>query len=249
MFNDHLSSDTMSFADGYLMHEYALSSYSHFIRGDDDSVEALDQEWFEKLERERDNVGESVEALERNALELEANLNALKSEPSRKEVLEKEKSMLEGDVEKFHGIIENFVKKIAQGEKDLEVKEKELEEKMRNKDRICEENEELKKKVELQTFNARDAERMKRELQAVERDIGEAEIARNSWEEKSWDLDATLGHKYKELEALAMECNLSMRRFLFLLVLSCFFLSVSVYILPNFIKIRSGWLAVNMLCM
>lgn len=168
----------------------------------------------EKMERERDGAAEDVEALERKAAELEASLNGLRSEPSRKEVLEKERSMLEGDVDKFHGMIENFAKKIAQGEKDLEAKEKELEEKLRNKDRICEENEELKKRVELQTFNARDAERMKRELQAVERDIGEAEMARNSWEEKSWDLDATLGHKFKELEALAMDCNLAMRRFI-----------------------------------
>ena len=56
----------------------------------------------------------------------------------------------------------------------------------------------------MQTFNARDAERMKRELQAVERDITEAEVARNGWEEKSWDLDTTIGHKFKELEALSI---------------------------------------------
>lgn len=53
--------------------------------------------------------------------------------------------------------------------------------------------------MELQTFNARDIERMKREMQAVERDISEAEIARNSWEDKSWDLDSTIGQKFKEL--------------------------------------------------
>ncbi|KAJ9691411.1 hypothetical protein PVL29_013558 [Vitis rotundifolia] len=53
---------------------------------------------------------------------------------------------------------------------------------------------------------------MKRELQAVERDITEAEVARNGWEEKSWDLDTTIGHKFKELEALSIECNQALRR-------------------------------------
>ena len=67
----------------------------------------------------------------------------------------------------------------------------------------------------MQTFNARDAERMKRELQAVERDITEAEVARNGWEEKSWDVDTTIGHKFKELEALSIECNQALRRFSF----------------------------------
>ena len=87
--------------------------------------------------------------------------------------------------------------------------------KVEENNKICEENEELKKRVELQTFNARDAERMKRELQAVERDIMEAEVARNGWEEKSWDLDTMIGHKFKELEALSIECNQALRRFSF----------------------------------
>lgn len=214
MYNDHLSSEnTMSFADSNPMQSYTLTSYSHFIRGDDDSVEELDNEWLEKLEREKESAAEAVSVLERTAAELEATAAGLKSAPLRKEELEKEKELLEADVGKFHGVIEKLVEKTAQTEKELMVKQKELEEKMRNTDRIHEENEELKKRVELQTFNSRDVERMKRELQAVERDIGEAENARNAWEEKIWDLEAKLGQKYKEVEALAMDCNLAMRRF------------------------------------
>uniref|UniRef100_F6H972 Uncharacterized protein n=1 Tax=Vitis vinifera TaxID=29760 RepID=F6H972_VITVI len=53
---------------------------------------------------------------------------------------------------------------------------------------------------------------MKRKLQAVERDITEAEVARNGWEEKSWDVDTTIGHKFEELEALSIECNQALRR-------------------------------------
>ncbi|KAF2293738.1 hypothetical protein GH714_004415 [Hevea brasiliensis] len=132
--------------------------------------------------------------------------------PTEIEKLEKEKSVLEEDVKKFHAMIAEFNQRIEGMEKLLEEKRKELEAKVEERKRIDEENEDLKKRVDEQSFNARDAERMKRELQAVERDIGEAEAARNSWEEKMWDLDAAIGHKFKELEALSMECNQAARR-------------------------------------
>ena len=89
----------------------------------------------------------------------------------------------------------------------------EIQEKEAETGRVREENDGLRKRVEAQTVNSRDVERMRRELQAVERDIGDAEAARNSWEEKAWDLHATLGHNFKEIEALVMECNQAMRRF------------------------------------
>ena len=139
----------------------------------------------------------------------------MRSGPSAKEAVEKERGVLEEDVKKFHAIITEISGRIASVEKILEEKE-ELEAKVEENNKICEENEELKKRVELRTFNARDAERMKRELRAVERDIVDAEVARNGWEEEeSWDLDTMIGHKFKELEALSIECNQALRRFSF----------------------------------
>jgi len=90
--------------------------------------------------------------------------------------------------------------------------EKELEAKERESKRICEENVELQKRIEGQAVNARDVERMRRELQAVERDIGEAEQGRNAMEEKAWELEAEIGKKLKELEAMAEQCNQAMRK-------------------------------------
>lgn len=85
--------------------------------------------------------------------------------------------------------------------------------------RICDENEDLKRKIEEQGFNMRDAERMKRELQAVERNVEESEAGRIGWEEKIWDLDSEIGHNFKELERLVMECNQTLRRWFFLSLL------------------------------
>ncbi|XP_041011623.1 kinetochore protein NDC80 homolog [Juglans microcarpa x Juglans regia] len=214
LFNDYLSSSSPSTPDNDNdeMKAYVLESYLHYIRGDDDAVDSLDGVFVERLERKKEDLRENVGVLGVNVVELEAKAEALRSGPSQKEVLEKDKGLLEEDVNKFHTIISEFSDRTAATEKVLEEKERELEAKVEERKRICEENEELKRRAETQTMSSRDVERMRRELQAMERDIGEAELARNTWDEKSWDLDATLGHKFKELEALAMECNQAMRR-------------------------------------
>lgn len=74
----------------------------------------------------------------------------------------------------------------------LEKKGKELEAKAVERKRICKANEELKSRVEEQGFNARNAGMMKRELQAVEKDATVVEAARDSWEEKSWEIDSEI---------------------------------------------------------
>ena len=53
---------------------YALDSYLHYIRRDDDGMEAVDREFMGKLERERDAVAEGVKALEKEMVEREGRL-------------------------------------------------------------------------------------------------------------------------------------------------------------------------------
>ncbi|KAM1465847.1 hypothetical protein ACFXTO_045303 [Malus domestica] len=212
LYTDHLAADSRAFVESNAMSEYALESYLHYIHGNDDAVEALDRDFLDKLDREKENAEENVRVLEATATELQGRVETMRSEPSRREALEKERGLLEGDVVKFNEIIGNLEKSIANLEAVLEGREKELEAKVVDNKRICQENAELNKRVELQTFNARDVDRMKRELQAVERDIGEAELERNAWEEKTWEIDTMLSHKFKDLEAVAMDCNQAMRR-------------------------------------
>ncbi|KAL6998499.1 hypothetical protein U1Q18_008628 [Sarracenia purpurea var. burkii] len=213
-YNDHLndSSQVQSIFEDNITLIYAKNSYLHFIRGEDDSVDKLDLEFIEKLKQERDSIEEKVKSMNANVKDLEGKLESLRTAPSARQMLENEKTILEEDVKKFHMIIEQLNGHILTREKVLEEKERELEAKVGEINRICAENEELKKRIELQGINPRDAERMKRELQAVERDIGDAEVGRNTWEEKSWDLDATTGHKFKELEALSIEGNQAIKR-------------------------------------
>ncbi|KAI3755242.1 hypothetical protein L1987_55038 [Smallanthus sonchifolius] len=213
MFNEHLANSTQSqsiYRDS--MFSYNLNGYLHYIRGDDDAVEKVDDDFMGKLQQEKSLLLENVNVLSANGKDLEAKLEAMKSGPSLKEAKEEEKSMLEKDIEKFNKLIKVLQKENEGARVEVEEKEKELRVKMEERSRICEENDELKKKVEEQAINMRDADRMKRELQSVERDIGDAEIERNKWEEKCWDLNAVIGTKFKELEALQNECNQAIRR-------------------------------------
>ncbi|CAK7357005.1 unnamed protein product [Dovyalis caffra] len=212
MYKEDLVAKSESSIETNSMFMYALDCYLNFIHGNDDSVLELDNKFMEKLGIERESVLENVRTLEASLKEFEAKAEALRAGPTERERLEKERSVLEEDVKKFHAMIGEFDQGIQVLEKALEEKRKELETKVEEKKRLDEENDELKKRVEEQTVNMRDAERMKRELQVVERDIVEAEAARNAWEEKMWDLDATIAHKFKEIEALAMECNQATRR-------------------------------------
>ncbi|KAL9443903.1 hypothetical protein AB3S75_017140 [Citrus x aurantiifolia] len=185
-----------------------IHCYLNYIEGKDEDVDNIDKGFIEKLEKEKENVSEYVEELKKKVSEMEGAMTG----PTEREKLEKEKCVLEEDLNKFNAIIGELNTRKEKMENLVEEKEGEIGKKVEEHKRICEENEEFKKRVKLQTINARDVERMRRELQAVERDIADAENARNEWESKTWDLDSTLGRKFKELEALSMECNQAMKR-------------------------------------
>ena len=195
------------------MLRYTTDSYLLFIKGDDEAVEALDDEYVKKLTSGREEMVEDLKGLEENVSESAKKLESLKTGPSQREVLEKEKSMLEEDVKKFHAMIEHLDRHMVTVENVLKEKEDQLNAKVLETKRVKEENEELKRKIEEQGINASDAERMRKELMAVEKDIKDAEILRNGWEEKRWRLNSEIEHKLQELEGQIIECNQAIRRF------------------------------------
>lgn len=214
VYKENLMSSLRSSLESNSMYMHALHSYKYFLVGDVDKEEILNLEFLENLEKERDSVTERNKALERNAGELAMKAESLRTSPTEREELEKQRIMLEDDVKKFHIMIEGYNGKFGAMEKALEEMENELSVKEEEKRMICEENEQLKGRVELQSFNVREVKRMKREMQAIERDIEVTEKARNSWEEKSSELDGMISQKFKEIEDLSMECNQAIKRFL-----------------------------------
>ncbi|XP_058752531.1 kinetochore protein NDC80 homolog [Vicia villosa] len=206
------SSQTTSLQTNNIVFQYYLNAYLNFIRGDDEAISELDEEIQTRILHEKSNTENRLAATEQKVSQLEAELEGLRSAPSQKDLLEKGKEMLEDNVIKFHKIIDELGSQIESEERDLVEKEKQLEAKAVESDNICEENKMLKKKVESQPFKIRDVERMKRELQAAETDAGEAELARNDWEEKCWELDRTLANNIRDLEPIIRDCNQALKR-------------------------------------
>lgn len=173
---------------------------------------ALDAEYLQKAEHQAKNAASVVDSLEKESTDLQEKLRALTSGPSRRQALESEKGLLTEDVNKFRAVVDSFGAKVASLERSLGDWERELAAKEGEIRRMKEENEELKKRVDGQAVSARDAERMRREMQAVERDIAESENGLSTMEERALELEAAAGRKFKEMEALAEQCNQAIRK-------------------------------------
>lgn len=55
-------------------------------------------------------------------------------------------------------------------------------------------------------------ERMKREMQTLERDIKEAKNGKSVAEEKVWEAEAGIAQKLDEMEVVVEQCNLAIKR-------------------------------------
>ncbi|CAN6237449.1 unnamed protein product [Urochloa humidicola] len=191
---------------------YTTNGYRLFLSGDDDAVEALDEEYLSKARKDGEAAVATVRALEKEAQELEAEVNKLTSGPSRREALETEKRAFTADAHKFEAVVKAWKSKIDEREETLVDLEEELEAKGFDAQRTAAENQELLKKVDAQALNVRDVERMHREMQAIETDIANAENGKASLEDKCWELDSKLVTKLEELEGLAEQCNQAIKR-------------------------------------
>lgn len=192
---------------------YTTQGYCHFLSGDDDAVEALDEDFLSKARMNGEAAVAKVHALEKETKELEAEVNKLTSAPSRREALEAQKEALTADVQKFEAVVKTWKTKIDEREEALVDLEKELEAKVLDAQRTAAENQELLKKVDAQAVNVRDMERLHREMLATERDIANAENGKAALEDKAWELDAKLVTKLEELEGLAEQCNQALKRY------------------------------------
>ncbi|CAN8254567.1 unnamed protein product [Cochlearia groenlandica] len=194
------------------MNAFGFQSYRHFIRGEDDSVNEIDSDFLGKFEAEKATFAETIAAKKNLLGELEAKLESRKKGPTKKESCKRVKAVLEQDVYKMHTMVVELTDKTRGIEKLVEEKAKEAKAKEEEKELTREENKELKKKVENQSFNVRDVERMRRELQAVERDVAEAESARDGWDQKSWELNSQAMNKFHQIQTLAIDFNQDLRR-------------------------------------
>ncbi|PKA46208.1 hypothetical protein AXF42_Ash015501 [Apostasia shenzhenica] len=211
--SDYLSSSqSPPRSSEYDIQGYIVRSYSLFLSGDDEAAAQLDAEYLEMAERHADTAAQSFEALESEVPQHEAKLREIAAAPSRLEAIEAERAAVVEDVNKFRNVVDNFSEKMVKMRNSLEEKERELEVKEMERRKLDEENEGLRQRVQGQAMSMRDVERMNREMQAVERDIVDGESRRNEIEEKSWVFNTEVERKYREIVAMAEQCNQAIRK-------------------------------------
>lgn len=225
--NDHLSQNQPPASISNDLQLYLTQSYSLFLSGDDDAVEELDEEYASKVRAHTAVSTEQAEGMEKEIADLEAKLTAATSGPSLREELEKKRGLLMEDMKKFEAVVESWTERLREMEKTRDGLENELEAKKTELKRLSEEKNELEKRIGMQGVSVRDMERMKREMQALERDIVEAKNGRSVAEEKVWEAEAGIAQKLDEMEVVVEQCNLAIKK----LVLSFFFLLVLYQIL------------------
>jgi len=152
----------------------------------------------------------TVGALEKEAEELETEVNKLISGPSRRGALESEKEAFIADILKFKAVVDAWKTKINEKEQALGSLEKELEAKVSDTERSAAEVQDLLKQVDAQPVNVRGMDRMRREMQVIEDDIANAEKGKAALEDKVWEVEAKLVTK---LEELAEQCNQALKKY------------------------------------
>ena len=82
------------------------------MAGDDEAVEALDKEYQSQARMSAEAAVATLRAAEKEAHELEAEVNKLTSGPSRLEALGLEKEALTADVHKFEAVVKTWKTKV-----------------------------------------------------------------------------------------------------------------------------------------
>ncbi|GAB2223405.1 hypothetical protein Droror1_Dr00017546 [Drosera rotundifolia] len=100
--------NSMANKEGDVMMAYGMESYGHYMRGEDELMATVDEEFAQKLQSEKEAVIQKNQALENEIKELEKELESYRSCPTPKEVLEKEKTIWEEDVKKFQDYIKDL---------------------------------------------------------------------------------------------------------------------------------------------
>ncbi|KAJ3669871.1 hypothetical protein LUZ60_010195 [Juncus effusus] len=194
------------------LESYISQSYSLFLSGDDAAVEELDGGYVSKVRAHNATSIEHVESLETELKELEEKLATMTQGPSRKEVLEEKRSVLMEDRRKFEAVVQSYAGRVEEMKETMAVLKAELSEKEMQIKKCKEEREELRKRIGEQGVNVRDVERMRREMQSIEKGIEEAINGKSSLEEKAWEVEAGIVKMLDQLEILVGDCNQALKK-------------------------------------
>lgn len=187
--------------------DHVTESYVHFLKGDDDACERLD-EALRVRTMERDGVmNDTVEKLERENAEMEARLEALRGEPSALEAAAAELANLRADQSKFDSYINDLRRHRQVLEKKIAERRSEVEG-MEQKIRAAEaSNDALREKIAGQDVNLEDVEKMLAERKAMDEQMNAAIRVKAAAEREADETEVMVEQKLEELEKVVRAYN------------------------------------------
>ena len=187
--------------------DHVTNSYVHFLKGDDESCDRLD-EALRLRTMERDGVmNDTVEKLERENAEMEARLELLRGEPSELEAATTELTNLKADQTKFDSYINDLRKHRQVLEKKISERQAEVEG-MESDIRSAEaSNDTLREKIAGQDVNLEDVEKMLAERKVMDEQMNAAIRVKAAAEREADETEVTVEQKLEELEKVVRTYN------------------------------------------
>eukprot|EP00873_Tetraselmis_striata_P007768 jgi/Tetstr1/428032/TSEL_001816.t1 len=187
--------------------EYVSTSYKYFLAGDDEACGAVDEATEAKFRERQAEALSDVERIQQANAELQAQLEALQSEPSPKAAALQRREDFLGDIAKFEKLIDtlaqhkgSLAKKIAEREADLASKRKEVA-------LLGKEAEGIRQQLAAQPVNRDDIIRMSNDRAKLTKILEAVTGQREALDRQVLDLDLRLEGATERLEAAAGQYN------------------------------------------
>ena len=180
--------------------EYVSTSYQHFMAGEDERCEAIDNAKGAEIEEKAVKVKDEVEKLDAANASLREKIEALKIAPRPLKEAQERLCETQQDKEKFVKLVENLqthhsslLRKMAEKRADISSQERQLEV-------IEEECESLRKKIAAQTVHPADVIRMNQEKAKYEAALASLSQQKDEADVQSDETLKKLNDKFEDIE-------------------------------------------------
>ncbi|CAG9464550.1 unnamed protein product [Pedinophyceae sp. YPF-701] len=194
-------------ADDKVFFEYIAKSYTSFLSGDDDTVEALDREMEARFCQRQGDMETDLNSLKDENATLKERLRALKEAPSELAEIEARRAELRSDVGKFGEHVGKLRAAIGKEAGRIEERRADVAARERDLAELRARNAQLQASVDAQAVTTTDMARMAREREKLDAMMTQVSTAREN-------LEAELGAKTMEtsealdaLEQVAAQYN------------------------------------------
>lgn len=185
--------------------EYVSKSYRHFMAGEDDMCQAVDEEKVSETHEKSENVKNEIERLKATNESLKAEIEELRSKPSPLVAAREKLEETLSDKERFLKLIENLTSHKSNLQRKIQERQADVASQTAELAVVEEENETLRTRIANQTIHPADVERMNLDRQKQEAALKTLSSQREAAESKAAACSMALESKLDELEACLSE--------------------------------------------